>query len=150
MRVSGAEPRLKSHWDRPCRWRKSLEEAWRAPSGESLSGLFPHPPLQRRRVADLCTESPTDSPTVLSSERKIPLDARRPGANVVSCFGSRKTNEAWNPGSFGCRGLLVYGVLKSRHPQKPGCARFQARTAKRNPAFAGLTAKAVRESRSPA
>ena len=23
---------------------------------------------------------------------------------VFLCFASRKTNEAWNPGSFGCRG----------------------------------------------
>ena len=26
---------------------------------------------------------------------------------VVSCFGARKRNEAWNPGNFGCRGLLL-------------------------------------------
>jgi hypothetical protein len=25
------------------------------------------------------------------------------------CFATRKRNEAWNPGNFGCRGLLVYG-----------------------------------------
>ena len=32
---------------------------------------------------------------------------------VLQCFASRKTNEAWNPGSFGCRGLLVLGAV---HP----------------------------------
>ena len=32
---------------------------------------------------------------------------------VFLCFASRKTNEAWNPGSFGCRGLVVLGAV---HP----------------------------------
>jgi hypothetical protein len=41
----------------------------------------------------------------------IVLDDRRAGARVISCFASRKTNEAWNPGSFGCRGLLLCGLL---------------------------------------
>src|SRR5205085_8614253 len=39
----------------------------------------------------------------------IPLEQPSSSCIVVVCFGSRKTEEAWNPGNFGCRGLLVSG-----------------------------------------
>src|SRR6476646_5039581 len=32
---------------------------------------------------------------------------------TVLCFATRKRNEAWNPGNFGCRGLLVYAHRNS-------------------------------------
>ena len=35
------------------------------------------------------------------------LEQRRGSCIVVSCFETRKRIEAWNPGSFGCRGLLL-------------------------------------------
>src|SRR6476646_10436205 len=35
-------------------------------------------------------------------------------AMVSLCLGTRKRTQAWNPGSFGCRGLLVYGPAKAR------------------------------------
>src|SRR5437868_2905456 len=35
---------------------------------------------------------------------------QKPGSAIVLvCFETRKGIEAWNPGNFGCRGLLVYG-----------------------------------------
>src|SRR5215217_5938215 len=37
---------------------------------------------------------------------------------VQLCFRTRKGKEAWSPGNFGCRGLLVYGLLTS----DAGCA----------------------------
>ena len=40
------------------------------------------------------------------------LDAAPDPAMVFLCFATRKRNEAWNPGSFGCRGLLVHGLCK--------------------------------------
>ena len=37
------------------------------------------------------------------------LDALSEASRAPLCFATRKRNEAWNPGSFGYRGLLVYG-----------------------------------------
>ena len=121
MRVSGAEPGLKSLRI------GSVDGAnhggsMEGPVRRELVGALFCPPLRGGTLAiagaegpcpesqNLRTDSPTDSPTVLSLRRKIPLDGPAASANVETCFGSRKTNEAWNPGSFGCRGLRVYGA----------------------------------------
>jgi len=40
------------------------------------------------------------------------LDARSERPMPFLCFATRKRNEAWNPGSFGYRGLLVYGLRR--------------------------------------
>ena len=46
--------------------------------------------------------------------RQILLDQSGWMAIVLVCFQTRKREEAWNPGNFGCRGLLVYGLRDAR------------------------------------
>src|SRR5205814_2204903 len=45
-----------------------------------------------------------------SQYRDSRLEQKPGSAIVLVCFETRKGIEAWNPGNFGCRGLLVYGV----------------------------------------
>ena len=111
-----------------------MEEAWRAPSGASLSGPFSIPSLVRlgrgnRAERGGGAESrtcppnrPPIHPQFCRPADTIPLDATAATAIVETCFGSRKTNEAWNPGSFGCRGLRVYGVRHCMLPSLRGAA----------------------------
>ena len=52
-------------------------------------------------------------------------------AMVSLCLGTRKRTQAWNPGSFGCRGLLVYGQAKGSLStlsalQRPRCSQWSA------------------------
>jgi hypothetical protein len=41
---------------------------------------------------------------------ELAFDSPRRRAMALLCFATRKRNEAWNPGNFGCRGLLVFGL----------------------------------------
>ena len=51
------------------------------------------------------------------------LEQPRVSCILSLCFGARKRNEAWNPGNFGCRGLLVYGSSKSCGSASPRLSR---------------------------
>ena len=46
------------------------------------------------------------------SDNTNPLEHPLASCIVALCFRTRKRDEAWNPGNFGCRGLLVYGPRK--------------------------------------
>src|SRR6476659_2116372 len=47
--------------------------------------------------------------TLFPADRLFRVDANAQGAMAILCFATRKRNEAWNPGNFGYRGLLVLG-----------------------------------------
>jgi len=82
-------------------------EARGAPLGASLTGL---PFCESREVPQAY---PPICPQKCRTGDRFCWNNREQSVLFISCFGSRKTNEAWNPGNFGCRGLLVYGLAVS-------------------------------------
>src|SRR6476646_8630139 len=76
-----------------------------APSGESLSGLFLE--VNRRVAPNLPPSRPPIRPQLSWVDARFRLEQPHASAIVLVCFATRKRNEAWSPGNFGCRGLLL-------------------------------------------
>jgi hypothetical protein len=80
-------------------------------NGSACLGQFVHPiklhaPAPSAPYVGLKDLGPQASARI-GAARRIVLAVLPESAMASLCFATRKRNEAWNPGSFGCRGLFV-------------------------------------------
>src|SRR4029078_12739143 len=79
--------------------------------------VFRTPSARLRCEPRVAQVYPPIRPQISWKDPNLGLEQQWGSAIVTTCFGVRKNEEAWNPGNFGCRGLLVYGPRHCEEPQ---------------------------------